>query len=190
MKFVQTLATSVALVSGLAIGGCTGSQADTAEETATLPRAEPVRLAFPKTVKPGAAVTFTHADKLIVPVGTNGSVDIAITEPYPDGEMTLTATGSDGLSVFGAQREMIVDLADGNAHEWRVAFEGANDGVAYINLMASVTLSTGQILNRVHAIRVEVGDLAKAAPKKNANIQVSQDGEAVIVMNAQEVIEN
>ena len=141
------------------------------------------------TVKPGAAVTFSHADVKSIEVGENSAVTITVNEGYPSGTLTLEATGGAGLDVFGATRVLEVAMADVTTHTWRVDFQPQSDGVHYVNVLATARPEPGVFETRAYAVRVNAGSWASAQTQKATPTEMLEDDTPAIMLKADETIE-
>lgn len=187
-------------ISTATVWGCVQQQmGETAEaseaisvETAEAPKAaegKPVLPAPISTIKPGAAVSVSHEDLKPVAAGETGTVTVSVNEGYPTGMLTLRATGSDGLNVFGAEKTLRVDMASGTTHAWRLNYSAEADGLYYINLFATAAPEAGIETARSFAVRVEVGDWQAAkATVEAASKTTLPTGEPAIILDAQETI--
>ncbi|MEM1035690.1 MAG: hypothetical protein AAGI14_02895 [Pseudomonadota bacterium] len=180
----------------LSIAGCSQFQSQQASE----PEAQqvvdsetekpPVRLGPPiSTIKPGAGIVIESTLSDGVVAGGNGTATLSVLEPFSEGTLTLTSTGSEGLRVFGAETTARLDMSLEGPHTVRLSYAADADGVYYINTIAT-TESNGIEESRAHAVRVEIGDWESAAEEqKSAQLEVSADGETVVIMEAEETIE-
>lgn len=147
-------------------------------------------LQTPATVKPGAAVEFSHEITAAAAPGGTGTVKLTVIEGYDAGTLTLTTGGTDPLSVFGVDTTKTVDMASGGTHSWTVNYNAATDGIYYLNVQAAAAPDAGPEMSRVYAVRIEVGDISKAEkPQSPGDVMVTPDGETIIVMEAEETIE-
>lgn len=159
-----------------------------AESTETKDR---VKLGSPiTTIKPGAGVIVDATTTDTLQAGENGATFVSIFEPYSEGTLLLTSTGSEGLSVFGAETTAQIDMSLEGPHEVRLDYSADIDGVYYINMVATTIFIDGREDSRAHAIRVEVGDWQNTSEaSRSSDTEVSPDGEAMVVMDAEETIE-
>ncbi len=142
------------------------------------------------TVKPGAAVSFSHTLQDKVGPGQNGSVDLRVSEGYEAGTLTVETSGTEGLNVFGSQVTQSFSMDAGDTHDWSVSYSADTDGVYYLNVTATADSGDGLVMSRAYAVRIEVGDMALAKPAaKNGELEMSEDGVPEIVMEAEETIE-
>lgn len=149
-----------------------------------------VKLAPPiSTVKPGASVTFTHDAVKPLEVGENGSVTITVHEGYPFGTLSLEATGGSELDVFGAERQIQVDMADATSHTWRLDFQPQSDGVHYISIQATARPEAGVFETRAFAVRVNAGDWQSAKATSGLTKQMLDDDTPAVMLEAREFIE-
>lgn len=161
---------------------------DLGDETVSVGQSKDLGPAF-ATVKPGAPVSFSHSVSQLANPGENGRIEFSISESYPEGTLLVATTGSDGLNVFGGTVEQRFDMADGARHTWSVSYSADNDGIYYVNVMAS-TEAGEAVMGRSYSARIEIGDILQAEPTaKNGVAAVSSEGEAEIVMEAEETIE-
>ncbi|MEM1390868.1 MAG: hypothetical protein AAGG45_07285 [Pseudomonadota bacterium] len=159
-----------------------------AESTETKDR---VKLGSPiTTIKPGAGVIVDATTTDTLQAGENGATFVSIFEPYSEGTLLLTSTGSEGLSVFGAETTAQIDMSLEGPHEVRLDYSADIDGVYYINMVATTIFIDGREDSRAHAIRVEVGDWQNTSEaSRSSDTEVSPDGEAMVIMDAEETIE-
>lgn len=165
------------------------AQAPTESAEAATPR---VTLQSPITTrKPGASVTFHHGDVAMIDAGATGAVTLTINEGYPAGKLSLSASGDPGLTVFGQERELEVDMAAGTSHTWRLNYTAEADGAYYINLFAMVEPGDGTFISRSSAVMVKIGnwDTVEAGSEAANTKTTLLDGEPAIIMDAEETIE-
>lgn len=141
----------------------------------------------------GTPVRFEHDIVPPIAVGETASLNLTVYEAYPSGTLTLRAEGNAGVSVFGAERSIRKDMADGSTHAWRIDFRGERDGVHYIGVFAEPDLDGWTDRPAIYAIRVEVGDINKAQASTGAQSKVSVesiDNEATkaVIFEAEETI--
>ncbi len=140
-----------------------------------------------KDVEPGASVSFAHILRSPVAPGGNGVLELTVNENYAAGTMEIVAV-SDGLDLAAASRSMTVSMAGADEHRWDVYFDAPNGGVHYIDFSVTATDENDVTASRAHSAAVNIGDGAVLA-KPDAPIVIDADGEAVILMNAEETIE-
>lgn len=141
------------------------------------------------TIKPGAALTFRHGEVDKVAPGENGSVTVTIEDGYDAGSLEVRSTGSDGLSVFGAQATARFDMAGADAHSVRLAYTAETAGTYYINMMGSVNVEGEAATLRAYAVRVVIGDAAAVATKPVQEMMVLPDGRAAVLLPAEETFD-
>lgn len=146
--------------------------------------------AVPSTVKPGASVQFSHDFPAPPDATRRGTVDIAVTEEYDDGRLFLSASGSDGLNVYGASRTMSAAMTGTRTHAWSLNYQADHDGVFFINIAARTEREGLEPSMRAYAVRIEIGEGAGAAQKpQNGVVEQLEDGSLAVIMPADEVIE-
>ncbi|MEL7031194.1 MAG: hypothetical protein AAGL97_12615 [Pseudomonadota bacterium] len=184
---------------GLAIGlaGCTAPASNDGVTETQLTVADTVQKPTAKlgpaisTIKPGAAVSFSHEVSGPIAVEGNGYVTLTINEGYPYGALELKASSDEGLAVLGPNATHTINMADGTTHTWRVDFQGLTDGVHYLNIMATAKPSSDAGEMRSYAVRVEVGDWksVEAAREAEKPMEMQADGEMAVILEADETIE-
>ncbi|MEO1100564.1 MAG: hypothetical protein AAFW65_01840 [Pseudomonadota bacterium] len=174
------------LGAAFALVACTADRVE--QEPAAAPAAtstSKVKLPeYPRTRKPGAAVSFKHAFEAKPEVDQLTTVEITVRDDYSDGTLSLTASGDDSLIVFGPTASMTASMAGTAEHVWRVSFEPKSEGVHYLNIVATVEEADLFPMARSHAIRIEVGDVA---PSKTA--AEPTNGEMAVILEAEETTE-
>ncbi|MEM1087640.1 MAG: hypothetical protein AAGH90_07920 [Pseudomonadota bacterium] len=188
---------SFILICGFAasLSGCSqlGWQSSSDAEPTTVAKSE-VQPTKPETItmpiKQGADIVIESSVAGSAAAGENGTATLSVIEPYSGGTLTLVATGSEGLNVFGAETTAQMDMSQGGPHSVRLDYSADTDGVYYINIVTTASLPDGSEDNRAHAVRVEIGDWESVVEKqKSAQVELSADGEAVVIMEAEETIE-
>ena len=140
------------------------------------------------TVKPGAAVSFSHSLRASVEPGGDGVLQLTIRENYASGAMRLEAS-SEGLELAGASRSKTLSMDSGDAHNWDLYFDAPADGVYYIDIAAAVDDGNGNISTRSYSAAIQVGDDASVA-KTSADVIRDAAGVPVVVMEAEETVED
>ncbi len=155
-----------------------------ATTTATATSSEVKLPEYPRTRKPGAAVSFKHAFEAKPEVDQLTTVEITVRDAYMDGTLSLTASGDENLVVFQPTASMTTSMAGADEHVWRVSFEPKSEGVHYLNIVATIEDAGLFPMSRTHAIRIEVGDVA--ASKTAA---APTNGEMAVILEAEETTE-
>ncbi|MEO0607993.1 MAG: hypothetical protein AAFY82_07160 [Pseudomonadota bacterium] len=190
--FASTLMT-LAFLFGACAETAIGAPQEAVTEITPVPKpAQKVVLQSPITTrKPGAAVTFSNEEIAVIDAGQTGSVTLTVNEGYPDGDLRLSASSDPGLSVFGIDREKLVNMADGHSHRWILNYSAETDGVYYIHVFATADRGPGASVSRASAVRVNIGDwqAAKALAEPTSNKTVLANDEPAIIMEAEETIE-
>jgi hypothetical protein len=141
------------------------------------------------TVKPGAAIDFVYkAPKGLMPADY-GKLTLTFFEGYQSGTLRLEANASDGLRLVSEVNKKEFSMSGNDPHEWEVDVTASQDGVYYLNLLATVDLPDGRETGRAFSARIEVGDITSANARQSikTNGVLSSDG-TTIVMEAEEVI--
>ncbi|MEM7494151.1 MAG: hypothetical protein AAF296_12275 [Pseudomonadota bacterium] len=166
----------------------TATQAETANAEVTPKR---VRLGSPiTTIKPGAGVIVDATVPATLEVGESATVIVSVSEAFSEGTLVITSSGSEGLTIFGAETTARLDMGLEGPHQVRLDYTADAAGVYYLNIVATTISADGNEDSRAHAIRVEIGDWETAAKvSQNAVMEVSPQGDAMIIMEAEETIE-
>ncbi len=138
--------------------------------------------------KPGAAVEVTAAQRAAVDPGEIGVLEVTFAESYAGGSMTVTATGSEGLEVLPPEPRTTMAMGDKKDHRWDISFRAAAAGVYYVDLSIAAAEAGGAPEMRSHSVRVTVGDVPAAA--KPATQATTIDGEPVVIMEAEETVQD
>jgi len=194
MKMTRMTLSVAGVLAGMGLAACVQQQAP--EQVATLEQAveapqKTVQLAASiQTIKPGASVSFSHDIAGATEAGENGSVAITLNEGYPIGTMNVEASGSKGLEVFGAESSMRLEMQGQTTHGMTVNYRAEQDGLYYLNLLATADPEEGVSESRAYSVRIEVGDW-KAAEAKVAKVlpEALESGEMAVMMEAEETIE-
>lgn len=175
---------TMAALGGLA--ACDGAATDTLKPQAAAedPAAALKAAQSFRTIKPGAAVSITHAFQGEPEAGVSGAVDLTILENYGPGLLELTATGTDGLTVFEPTARKSVSMGSSERHMWTIGFEPEAEGEHFLNITAVAQPDGLPVESRAFAIRVQVGE---TAPRQSKAV-LDATGDAVVVMDAQEEI--
>lgn len=146
--------------------------------------------AFEKTVKPGAAVSFTHTGAKDLQPGQYGKVVINADEEYDSGTLYLTAQPDEGLRLVSETGGTSFSMSAGRTHKWELDVMAASHGVYYLNVFASAKLADGTEYLRSYAVPVLVGDVTQADIRNSmkTNGTLSEDGKT-IAMEAEETIQ-
>jgi hypothetical protein len=120
--------------------------------------------------------------------GDSGVVELVIEENYDDGRLDIEAIATQGLSLSSTSTSM--SLSGATRHVWDVFFTAGNeDGVHYIDIMATVSNAGEIVASRAYSVPVKVGASARAA-KSSIDVERDTDGTPVVVMEAEETIED
>lgn len=141
------------------------------------------------TVKPGAAIEMSFEAPNALEPSQYGVLVLSFTEGYDSGTMKLTVTPEPGLRFVSEVMEKEFSMAGNDPHEWELDVTATQDGIYYVNVLASVNLPDGRETGRAFAARVDVGDISKATAKKSIdkNGELSSDG-TTLIMRADEII--
>ena len=177
----------LSIIAAAVLAACT-APAD--EQTQTTTAQAPATMEAPEfaTVKPGAAVAFSHRLPSLIKVGDWVDAELIVREAYRQGTLRVEIRADEGLQVAPASALMRVDMAGRSTHSWPVRFQATADGVYYLHVFAEVE-DAGEISNRrSYAIRVPVGDVT-VNQKPAAKMGETDTGQTVVIMEAEETIE-
>jgi len=140
--------------------------------------------------KPGAALTFSHSVASDLSPGDTSFVEIEVRDGYAGGQITLEASSTPGVEVFGPGRRVVKDMATPGPHKWLVDFQVEADGVYYIPVLATVERELDLKESRAYAVRIEVGDWKAVQASKEAakSIAMMPSGEMAVMLEADEII--
>lgn len=142
------------------------------------------------TAKPGASVQFSHQLRAPVSAGATGTIDFTIDENYDGGALWLQATGGDGLTVLSGETPVRFEMYSISQHKWSVTFSAQTDGIYYLNVLATVEPDGRSKSMRSYAVRIAVGNVSGlTSSKTNGVVSQSPDGEQVIILEAEETID-
>lgn len=171
------LKTSSVLMAISLVAAC--SKQSTIAENAPIQPTEKSHGKSDRTIKPGAAVSFSHEFDSALVAGQPNAVTITIAHDYADGMLSMQANGSGIVEVSSSNTQKTVPLFERNNVDWRIDFTPTGNGVGYINLLASVSHDTGETSSRSYAVRVALGDTAAA--KTNPDGDVILEAEETII---------
>lgn len=175
-------------IAAAALAGCAqGAPAERADASPDAPEASEKQTdQTHATVKPGAAISFSHTFEGPLTVGQEGQVMLTISEAYISGVMNVEVIVDDGLSVFGSSASKILQLSGGPDHTWPITFSAVQNGVQYLRVRAVADIDGQPSSARSYAVRIDVGDTSDASAQKAKSTTKMPDGEAVIMMEAEE----
>ncbi len=140
------------------------------------------------TAKPGAALSFSHSLRAPVDPGGDGVLQLTIRENYTGGAMLLEASSQD-LKLADTSRSKSLSMDGGDTHNWDIYFDAGAGGVYYVDVTAAVDDGNGNFSSRSYSAAVQVGDEA-SFEKTSADVARDAEGAAVVVMEAEETIED
>ena len=143
------------------------------------------------TVKPGGAFEFSYEISRRAGVDETGTVSLTITETYDEGTLLLEASAQGGLEIFPASSTAQFPMNGADAHVWDIFYTPQQEGVFYIDVMARGESASNLLGARTYAIRIDVGNQAAAQkPDDGRTVEMSEDGKPLIIMEAEETIED
>lgn len=137
--------------------------------------------------KPGAAIGFSHTLQSPVSPGGAGVLTLSINERYDAGQLAISVASS-GLDLATASQSTTLSLSGASPHQWDVFFDAPDSGVYYIDFTAAVTDANGVTSSRSYSAAVQIGDGATLS-KPDANVARDADGNPVMIMEAEETID-
>lgn len=181
--FARHSALSVALLGACLASGSVALAAPPATERP--PATENHRHA---TIKPGAAVEFSHRMQSPTRIGDVGTAVVTVSEGYESGSLRLIARASEGLELVSSENLATLSMAGSRDHVVNVRFRARSEGVHYLSLTGEVSDNAGQKAVRNFSMRVQIGN----APAKAAKPGLAKDGKGapIILMPATETISN
>lgn len=142
-----------------------------------------------KTVKPGAAIDFKYDVTQNLLPSDYGKVMLAFMDGYDSGTLRLSVEADEGLRLVSEISQKEFSMSGDIAHEWELDVTAAQDGIYYLNILATVDLPNGRESGRAFSARIEVGDITSSSARTSikSNGTLSFDGTTVI-MEAEEEI--
>ena len=157
-----------------------GAQASAAPPAHSVPRFA--------TIKPGAALEFSHKIDGARQVGDVGTAVVTVADGYESGSLRLTARAGEGLELISNENLGTISMTGPGTHVVKIRFRVLSEGVHYISLIAQAREGADQDSFRAVSMRVQIGN----APPKQADLPLAKDskGETIILMPATETIRN
>jgi len=141
-------------------------------------------------VKPGAAITFTHNYDGQSKPGEIENFVVNVHEEYAAGDLTVNISADDGLDINFGGGQHSFSMADNADQVINVSVSASSPGRYYLNFQAAANSGNGQVLRRSYAIAIQVGDKSfNTKPSEGMNIQQTESGENIIIMDAEETIQ-
>lgn len=178
------IAPPIAVGLGLLTAACAGE----GDATATNNAKQSIALENASPGKPRASVNFKGALRAPVSPGENGVLQVEILDGYNEGAMKLSAAGSDGLVVFSTSKTASFSMANNGARRWDIHFSAPEeDGDFYIDIVGLVEdpLAGASAISHSFAVKIGKGGKSYRSPAK---VTMDADGEALVIMDAQESI--
>lgn len=141
------------------------------------------------TVKPGAALSFSHEFEGPLIAGEQGLVMLTISEAYTSGVLNVDVVVDEGLSVFGSSLSKTIQLSGGPDHIWPITVSAVQNGVQYLRIRAVTDIQGQPVSARSYAVRIDVGGNSDASAQKTTPPTMMPDGDAVIMLEAEETSE-
>ena len=136
-------------------------------------------------VKPGAGIGYTHDLKPEYNANETVTFQLNLGESYRAGIMRVNIT-SDGVQLLSTGPSQDFDMGTNDEHQMSVSFNTGSNGRHYINVQALADTGDGNPMSRIFSIPVQVGP--PTSQKPDVNMKTMEDGEAIVEMEAQEVI--
>ena len=179
MTFFKTVLASLSLASLTAVTACASPH----HSASLKPAASAQDNGY---VKPGADIRYAHSLKSQLSVGEITTFALGLSENYVNGTLQVSL-GTDGdISIVSANTQMSFDMVSEAPHEMNISIVGKSNGRHYINVQALAISPSGESQPRIFSIPVQVGP--PTAQKPDVNMKTMEDGEAIVEMEAQEVI--
>lgn len=172
-----------ALIAGCAQSGTSDIDV-TATETATTEiqtsKSTKQRLPEQRTVKPGAAITFSHEMVGKPNIGQRATVRVNMIHGYAEGQMDLQATTDESISLGLNSQSKTVILSEPGTVTWDLDYLPTQEGKKYINVLATVTSDNGLAMGRSYAIRVNTGEAIQQKSEPDGSPTIMQAEEVII----------
>jgi hypothetical protein len=140
------------------------------------------------TIKPGAAVEFSHRIDGASQVGDVGTAVVTVADSYEGGSLRLTARAGEGLELVSNANLGTISMTGAGKHVVKIRFRVLSEGVHYLSLIAEALEGTDQESFRTVSMRVQIGN----APPKQTDLPLAKDskGDSIILMPATETTRN
>ena len=138
------------------------------------------------TIKPGAAVEFSHKIDGARQVGDVGTAVVTVADNYDGGSLRLTAHAGEGLELVSSANLGTISMKGAGTNVVKIRFRVLSEGVHYLSLIAQADEGAGQDSVRTVSMRVQIGN----APPKQTDLPLAKDskGDTIILMPATEKI--
>lgn len=167
--------------SALLLSGCAGATNQTDAELKTTDTSI-------ATVKPGAALQFSSLIDGELVVGAYSDVEITIAPGYDAGLLQATAQGTKGLDVLASSAQLSHDMSTGQA-VWRVTVRPSDDGLHYLNIMATVSgLELQEPTARAFSVVIDPGTKSEPRDDGSKPSIVQSDTENLAIFEAEETM--
>lgn len=146
----------------------------------------------PRTIKPGAAAQFSHVVKQAAKAGGRGVLEVTLDERYAEGWISVSVTASPGLVLTPVNQDKTFEMTGAGPHVFDIYFRAEAPGAHYLNFIAQTDEASGLSAPRSYSAAIPVkGDGGAPAASKSAApaFGVSETGETLIMMEAEETIE-
>lgn len=184
-KIILTTSLALAISSVVA---CTGSENVNENQTSQASQAEKPTVEYLSPGKPQAALALSHSLREAVMPGESGVVTISIEDAYDAGEVVLTASATDGLTLSANSSQASFTMAGAATNVWDIFFNAGAAGTHYIDIHAVVTGVEGAS-TLSYSVPVSVGTTISATKPSNPDMVTTADGKNIIMMEAEETIE-
>jgi len=190
MNIRQTMYAAVGVFALAAMSACS-SQSPMAQQTEqqTTAKDQPV-LVETSTIKQGAAVSFKHNYDGKTDPGFVENFQISIQEEYAAGTLDISMNASEGLtlSVDGLTS---FSMAGDGVRTLNISVSAQTPNKYYVNLQARANDGSGQVMLRSYGVAIYVGDpKLYSKVEQKFTVEDTKDGGKIIVMEAEETIEN
>lgn len=166
------------------LSGCVG---ETHQESANVAHKHTANTPV-ATVKPGAALELSSRIDGALVAGTYTDIEVTISAAYDVGTLQATATGTDGLEVLSSLAHLSHDMATGPV-VWRLAVRPNDDGLHYLNIMATVSgLTSAEPTARAFSIAIDPGSKSQAVKESTSAKILQSRSENLAIFEAQETM--
>lgn len=183
----------IALLSASAVLVTACSQSTNADAADIMPEVQKTAQApayLSHVTKAGAAVGLTHDYDGHSKVGETETIRVTLSDRYETGILTVSASGSDGLSVSPVNTGKSFRMDGSENHTFDVQAGANAEGVYSLNIKMEANAGTGQVARSTATIALYVGDsvrFEKNSASKNQS-QKSQTTSKLSIMDAEETI--
>ena len=122
-----------------------------------------------KTIKPGAAVTFSHSFADDLKRNSQNTTDLKISHNYFSGQLRVMLNPPEGIAIGQTDLERVFDLSGPGEIDLPINFSALADGFHVVGVYAEWTDGFNRKTGRAYSIPVQIGDDVVVSQKPLSN---------------------